>query len=533
VECGTARRDSLSFSPGTLLDWTGTPIVRDARPPAERIAETVGVREPWSSRVIREVTPEIVARVLSPNCELSDRMAFCKRIGRDDHIFSVSRTMKLSISGLHWEVLPFDDSPIAEEIRAFVEAVLRGFPRFSQMLVKLLDGLVKPLAGVEIIWNPKTWLPVGFIAIDPVRWTWSRQANALQLRTIRAPLGESLTPNGFIVHRADDEPLWEKLAWLFSFKRFAYAEWVRFGELFGKPFRIAFYQDKNDKEAILEAVRELGVNAAGVFPEGTEIRLEEAQRYGSVNLYQSLKRECEEGISKVVLGHALNADARTGSGLQAGNAAKDVSDDNRKAYAVGVADTLRDAFIRPLVGWHYGWQYEAQLPFLKFAFEPPEDLLGTAETLKIASDLLAASGEAIDPEFIRQKFGITKTVRRVSVPAPAAKQPPAADAGGTPTDQTQARRDLVEIEPGVFIASGTSPVIRTLDDVHAVASRLAVRAVGEITAAVRAKAAAAQSVESFIDDLFESYDEMPTTKAAAILRDATAASHEIGRASAQ
>jgi len=506
----------------TVLDWTGTPIVRESRPPGERIAETIGVREPWSSRVVREVSPELVSRVLSPNCELSDRMAFCKRIGRDDHIFAVSRTMKLSISGLRWEVLPCDDSPKAEEIRSFVELVLRGFPRFSQMLVKLLDGIVKPLAGVEILWDFKTWLPIGFTEIDPVRWTWNRQVNALHLRTIRAPQGEPLTPNGFIIHRADDEPLWEKLAWLFSFKRFAYAEWVRFGELYGKPFRIGFYQDKNDKAAILEAIRELGVNAAGVFPEGTEIRLEEAQRYGTVNLYQLLKRECEEGISKVVLGHALNADARTGSGLQAGNAAKDVSDDNRRAYAIGLADTLRDALIRPLVGWHFGWQYEPLLPILKFAYEAPENLLNTAQSLKIASDLLAASGEAIDPEFIRQKFGITKTVRRVSVPAAVPND--AAGNNGNDTPRTTEARALV--------ARDGVPVVRTLDDVHALASRLASRALKEITEIVRAKAAASESVEAFVDALYESYDEISNIKTAAIVRDATVATHEIGRATA-
>jgi len=186
------RSHPLTLAPGTLLDWTGTPVVREARPPAERIAETAGVPEPWSSRIVREVSPELVSRVLSPYCELSDRMAFCKRIGRDDHIFAVSRTMKLSISGLRWEVLPCDDSPKAEEIRSFVESVLRGFPRFSQMLVKLLDGIVKPLAGVEILWDPKSWLPVGFTAIDPVRWTWHRQTSALRVRTIRAPQGEPL-----------------------------------------------------------------------------------------------------------------------------------------------------------------------------------------------------------------------------------------------------------------------------------------------------------------------------------------------------
>jgi phage gp29-like protein len=508
------------LAPGTLLDWTGTPIVRDARPPADRIAETVGVREPWASRVVREVTPELVARVLSADCELSDRMAFCKRIGRDDHIFAVSRTMKLSISGLRWEVLPFDDSAKAEEIRSFVEAVLRGFPRFSQMLVKLLDGLVKPLGGVEILWDSNSWLPTGFVPIDPVRWTWNRQANALWLRTIRAPYGEPLTPNGFIIHRADDEPLWDKLAWLYSFKRFAYAEWVRFGELFGKPFRIAFYQDKNDKAAILDAVRELGVNAAGVFPEGTDIRLEEAQRDSSVNLYQLLKRECEEGISKVVLGHALNADARTGSGMQAGNAARDVSDDNRKAYALGLADTLRDTLIRPLVGWHFGWQYETQLPVLKFAYEPPEDLRAIADTLKIASDLLAAAGEAIDPEFIRLKFGITKTVKRVSA---AASPAPDAQVNTDQADDTKAAR---------IVARDGAPVVRTLDDVHAVAARLAHRALREITETVKAKAAAAESIEAFVDGLFESYDEIPNVKAAAVVRDATAAAHEIGREAA-
>jgi phage gp29-like protein len=498
------------------------------------IAETAGLREPWSSRYVREVTPELTSRVLRPECELSDRMAFCKRIQRDDQIFSVTRTMKLQVGGLDWQVLPFDESPEAERIRAFIEAVLMAFPRFSQLLVHLLDGIIKPLAGAEILYDPSTWLPTGFKPIDAVRWTWNREANALFLRTIRAPQGEPLTPNGFLIHRSDEEPLWEKLAWLFIFKRFAISEWVRFAELYGKPFRIAFYQDKSEKEAILAAVRDLGVNAAGVFPEGTEIRLEEAARAGATNLFQALKRECDESISKVALGHALNADARTGSGMQTGNAAKKVSDENRQALALGVADTIRAGLFRPLVGWHFGWQYEHKLPTLKLAYEPPEDLKQTAETLKIASDLLAASGEAIDPEFIRQKFGITKTVKRVSLAPPQAKTDPAsADADVNPRPAKQ--RELVEVRPGIFVAKDDTgqPILRSLDDVHALAVRLAAKAQAEIASAVRKRASAAESIDTFVDDLFESYDELPNLKMAAIVRDASTLAHELGREAAR
>jgi len=514
-----------------LVDWTGTPIVRDTRPPLERIADTAGLREPWGSRYVRELTPEIASRVLRPDADLGEVMAFCKRLQRDDQVFSVTRTMKLQVGGLDWQVLPFDDSPKAEEIRAFVEAVLMGIPRFAQLLIHLLDGVIKPLAGAEIHWDVKTWLPVGFTKIDAVRWTWNRETNSLMVRTIRAPQGEPLPPNGFIIHRSDEEPLWDKLAWPVLFKRFATTEWVRFTELYGKPFRIAFYQDKADKDVILAAVRELGVNAAGVFPEGTEIRLEEAARGGATSLFQALKRECDESISKIGLGHALNADARTGSGMQTGNAAKKVSDENRQALAVALADTVRDAIIRPLVGWHFGWQYEATLPTLKLAYEPPEDLKATAETLKIASDLLAASGEAIDPEYIRQKFGIAKTVKRVSV------TPPQPQPGSPAPDNTApaTARELVEVRPGIFVAKDEAgqPVIRSLDDVHALAVRLAAKADAEIVGAVKRIAGESESIDGFIDALFERYDHIPHLKMAAIVRDATLTAHELGREAAR
>jgi phage gp29-like protein len=528
------RNTATHFQTGTLLDWTGTPILRDAAPPLERIADTAGVREPWATRYIREVSPELAARVLRPDADLGEQMAFCKRIGRDDQIYSVTRSMKLQVAGLDWQILPFDESAKAEEIRAFVEAVFMSLPRFAQLLVHLLDGVVKPLAGAEIQYDPKTWLPIGFTKIDPLRWVWNRETNALNVRTIRAPQGEPLTPNGFIVHRSDDEPLWEKFVWLFIFSRFAKSEWVRFAELYGKPIRIAFYQDKNEKEAILAAVRDIGVNAAGVFPEGTEIRLEEAARGSATSLFQALKRECDEGISKVALGHALGADARTGTGMQGGRAAKQMSDENRQSLAVSLAETIRVALIRPMVGWHFGWQYETQLPTFKLAWEPPEDLKAAAETLKIASDLLAASGEAIDPEFIRQKFGITKTVKRVSTAAPVAapKSNEQAPASG---DAAAKRRELIEVQPGIFVARDETeqPLIRSVDDVQAVAVRLAARAQSELAHRVRAKADQAPSVDEFLDSLFEEYDALPQTKMAAIVRDAALTAHELGRDAAQ
>ena len=68
---GPLRRHNLTnptLTPETL-DLTGTPILRDSRPPAISIADTAGLREPWASRCVREVTSELTALVLRPDCE--------------------------------------------------------------------------------------------------------------------------------------------------------------------------------------------------------------------------------------------------------------------------------------------------------------------------------------------------------------------------------------------------------------------------------------------------------------------------------
>jgi len=506
-----------------LFDALGNEIRIETPPPADHQAEVGRVRDYWASRVSGEITPELAARVMRPDAELWLQMAVAKRLLNDPHIFTCMRNLAYGVSRLPWTVNPFDEKSAAskkqaEEMRSFYA----GLRWFKKLFRYLIFGEFYPFSAAGLQWN-RDYMLDGYVRINPVRWRWDIQSNSLRLEVQSQGGGLTLQPinrRGYIIYEAELEPggvrergLWRKVLWLWMFMNFSWAAWVRFAEAYGNPYIWAFFSRPEDKESVLEGVLALDANARGVFPEGTDIKLQEASRYSTNALYNAIIDAAQAGITKVILGHQLNTDAKSGTGTLAGKAAADVSQENKEGVADNLEETIQEDIGTPFATWHYGEDVVARNEFGVFKIDstPPTDQLQRSTVFINLNTALAPAGETIDPEQIRHEGGV-RTVPLVRQPAPVDPQ----------QQQRRSRR--------VAQAAGTR--IATLDDVNTFSQKLVKRAAEDFSQRISEIFAAAPSIEEGADALVESYAQLQTIALASGLRDAAVLAEVTGRGDA-
>ncbi len=493
-----------------LYDAYGIPLTRTKKPP-EAIAGIGRVRDPFTARELRDLTPETTGRLLRDDAPLHEQQLLIKRvIERWPHAAAVLRDLVLDACSLDWEVTPFRDdgeSGVHTKRAAWVAEQLYAIEEWDDLLEHLVYGEAYPYQVAETLWNDD-WLPGGFELIDAHRITRDRDRNQLRLLTREEPRkGVELSPHGFIVYRRR-VPLWKAFVLLYLIQLYTITDWLAFAEKYGKPIPIGKYSDATQKPTLIEAMQYLSSEFVGVFPVGVEIELKEAQRYGSIAVFEKLVGYADDTVTILFLGHKLIAKAEGDNGTLAGNGARKTNLKVLRAVSRHLAAAIRTYLIRPLVGFHFGWDAADELPQLKFKWEPAEDQQALADTYEAWNRVLEPTGEAIDPKHVQEVAGIPKTVKRQAMAAPAATAEP----------RKQARRGAAK-----------RPRLATTDDVETAVRRSGGRAVGEVTDAVLEQLEAAESIEEFADVLWEKYSDVETIDLAELLYGGGVAAHALAR----
>lgn len=334
---------------------------------------------------------------------------------KDPHLFSQLQTRKNAVTGLDYEVIPFDsDDPRDKEIAEFVEAQLGGIEGFEDIMLDLLDAIGKGFAVSEIMWS----YDEGHVVVDDIRsrhqkrFFWDSIDDSFKVRTQEAPEGIELPKNKFIVHKykaRSGHPsragVLRVVAWMYLFKNYTLKDWVAFCEVFGMPLRLGKYQpgaSEDDKRALMQALVAIGADAAGIFPDGTAIEFVNTEKTSSTDLYERLARYCDEQVSKAILGQTLTSDSGGGSYAQS-KTHNDVRHDLTVADCKAIAATLRRDLIRPLVLYNFG--EDKRIPYLCFDAEESEDLTQTATVI---GTLIREAGLKVPTSYIYKKFSIPK-----------------------------------------------------------------------------------------------------------------------------
>ena len=330
----------------------------------------------------------------------------------DPHLFSQLQTRKNAVTGLDFEITAFGDEPRDKEIAEFVEEQLNGIEGMEDIETDLLDAIGKGIAVSEIMWGYDS----GRVVVREIknrhqkRFFWDGVDDSFRCRTDETPSGILLPKNKFIIHKykaRSGHParagILRVVAWMYLFKNYDIKDWISFAEVYGLPFRLGKYapgSSDEEKRALMQALIQLGADAAGIIPEGASIEFVTTEKTSSTDLYERLARYCDEQISKAILGQTLTSDSGGGSYAQS-KTHNEVRHDLTVADCKALAATLRRDLIRPLVLFNFG--EEKRIPRIRFDCEEDEDLMQTAN---VVGTLVEKTGLPVPLSYLYKKFSI-------------------------------------------------------------------------------------------------------------------------------
>lgn len=389
--------------------------VASKKPDLSEIA-VAQVQDKYSTHPSNGLTPYRLAQIFreADDGDVMRQMELFEEMEeKDPHIFAQLQTRKNAVTGLDYEILPFSDDESDKNIAEFVKLEFESLENLEYVLMDLLDAIGKGIAVSEIIWV----YDEGKVTIQEIKcrhqkkFFWDHN-DAFKVVTKEFAAGIEIPKDKFIIHRykaRSGHPsragVLRVVAWMYLFKNYDLKDWVSFCEIFGMPLRLGKYNpsaSEDDKEALMRALVQIGTDAAGIIPEGTEIEFKESSKTTSINVYESLARFCDEQISKAVLGQTLTSDSGGGSFAQS-KTHNEVRHDLTIADCKSLASTLRRDLIRPLVLFNFG--EDKRIPYIRFDFEEAGDL---KEAAVIYENLICKIGLKIPTAHLYKKFSIPK-----------------------------------------------------------------------------------------------------------------------------
>lgn len=381
------------------------------------------------------LTPRKLARIFKAADEgdVYEQMELFEEMeGKDTHLFAQMQTRKLAVTGLDWEIQPFSDDVLDKQVADFVEEKLRNIGDINKIFTNILDAIGKGVSVNEIEWDvDKDGFNIikNIEFVHPKKLVWDYETDEMMICTKEFPSGIHLPENKFVVHRYNAKSghvskagLHRVLAWMYLFKNYDVKDWVAFCEVYGMPLRLGKYSaasSDDDKKTLMEALYNLGTDAAGIIPDSTVIEFIESNKTSSAEIYELLARYCDEQMSKAILGQTLSSDSGGGSYAQ-GKVHNEVRHDLTKADANDLAVTIRRDIIRPLVEYNFGC--DVNIPFFIFDCEEAEDLKVLVEILKT---LVCDMNLKVPVNYIYKKFSIPEPEEGEEILQPAEKnQPP-------------------------------------------------------------------------------------------------------------
>lgn len=386
--------------------------------PETRELAAVSLQDRWSTYPSMGLTPGGLAGIFQEADQGAVRRQmelFEEMEEKDAHLAALLQNRKLAVLSLDYEVLPYAKTPEDEAIAEVVGEMVWGIPDLESAFLDLLDAIGKGFALVEILWE----VAAGQARVEQLKWVPQKKVTfvedlAPRLLTADGPWqGVPLPPWKVIYHRYKAKSghdtragVLRVVGYMYLLKNYALKDWASFNEVFGMPLRLGKYDPAStpaDREALIQAIRNLGSDAAGIISKNTEIEFVEATNRpsGSTNPYQVLADFCNREMSKAVLGQTLTTDTSGGTGtFAAARVHSQVRRDLVEADAQALGLTLREQLLRPLVGFNFGW--DKAVPWFRFRYEEEEDLKTLSEVYRNLADL----GVPLSLEHVAERFGI-------------------------------------------------------------------------------------------------------------------------------
>ena len=312
-----------------------------------------------------------------------------------------------AVTSLEWDIIPGDDSDMAEEAADFIRAQFKKI-KLKDISGKILQGIFFGFSASEILWELKgDHIELKNIKTrNPARFNFDIAGNLL-LRTRDNYQGMELPDKKFITFRYGGvhsdkykgEGLSEWLYWPSQLKKLNMQEWLIFYEKFAMPTVVAKYPQnttKQQKEILLEVAGNIRRDTAAVIPDGIVLELLESAK-ASGGDYDKFMHYIDSAIAKVILSQTMTTD--DGASFSQANVHKEVADYIKVSDAEELSETYNDT----VVVWLMAWNYNENTPKPTFKFIIPKAFDKQATANSYAT--LTKIGYRPTPERIKDEFG--------------------------------------------------------------------------------------------------------------------------------
>jgi len=277
-----------------------------------------------------------------------------EELTKDSHAGSCILSRKSGVLSLEYGI---DKGKSKNKYAKLIEEILEKINIYN-----LIESITKaPLYGyqpLEIMWEYVNGLilPTSIIA-KPPEWFMFSEDNNLLFKSANNLQGELLPDKKFLcpVYNGSyknpyGEPELSKIFWPVTFKKGGLKFWVIFTEKYGMPFLIGKYQrgaSNEEIEKLLDTMENMLQDAVAAIPEDAQLEIKEPLvKSSSANIYKELLKQCEEEISKAIIGQTLT----TQVGEKGSYAASKIHQEVRKDIII--ADKkLVEHTINELIKW--------------------------------------------------------------------------------------------------------------------------------------------------------------------------------------
>lgn len=433
----------------TILDQFGKPIdMRGIREPQSESGDSgsrVGMltRE-FANHPGRGLTPAKLNQILN-SAEQGDLLGLLDLADdmeeRDGEIYSSLSVRKTAVINLTWSVEPpegasKDEKYLADQAKEWVGDI----PEFEEdLMLESLDGILKGFKPIEMWWEPDQGTLQPRFASRPQRWL--TQSQDLQRLTFRdgTPYGQELRPFNWLLHQPRSRSgypartsLARVLALPYLFSNYAVRDLAELLEIYGIPLRVGKYPSSaNDieKRKLLQAVVQIGHNAAGIIPQGMEIDFESAAT-GNEKPFMTMIEHMQAIKAKVIVGQTLTSGEGKHGTQALGTVHNDVRIDILKSDAKRLASTYTEQLVKPMLLLNKPGVDPRRLPRFHIDVPEPEDL----EMYANALPKLAQAGMRFDLAELHKRLRFPMADKNAEI----LKGPPQPAEPGTEDDQDPA-----------------------------------------------------------------------------------------------
>lgn len=333
------------------------------------------------------MTPSSVSSALRM-AELGYMSRYCDLLSecreKVSHLQATLSLRELAIASCEWEMTPKDHgtkrrkSKKALEISDYVSRRIEEIPEFGEAIQHLMGGVYFGRSALEKEYGRdsdgvmiKALYPIHPKRLSyAVNWRlhlWDENGNEYDSRLGNFPGVDILAefPDKFIVHTpntmgvelATRQGLGRVLVWYALFWSWSQRDWMKFAELFGQPWRVAFYDkataDQDDVAIIKQALAEMSSATSAVLPSTTHFDIKMPS--GRSTVHEALRNALNAEISKVVLGQTLTTEVgSTGGNRALGQVHNEVRMDIKNNDGRSISETIQRGLVEPLVRAQFG-----------------------------------------------------------------------------------------------------------------------------------------------------------------------------------